>query len=236
MAPEQVDVNLTRVDERTDVYGLGGILYELLTQHTPYEPMGGPVDLVFMREHHVVAPQEREPTRVMPPGLCAIASKALAHDIEQRYPDVMSFRMALEGFRRGGGWFDTKRFLPGEIILREGQMGDEGYILSEGRCSVEQGSGEERTVLGVLEAGQVFGEAAVLAGRARTATVIALTPVTVQVITRAAIEHELEGRGWLQAFVRTIAERYVAVDAERAELRTKLRQYSSIPPPAKPGP
>lgn len=230
MAPEQVDVQLARVDERTDVYGLGAILYELLTNHTPYEPMGGPVDLVFMRDHHVVPPQEREPARVMPPGLCAIASKALSFDVEQRYPDVMSFRMALEGFRRGGGWFETKRFLPGEVIVREGDTGDEGYILAEGRCSVEQGYGEERTVLGMLETGQVFGEAAVLAGRARTATVIAQTNVTVQVITRAAIEHELAGRGWLQAFVRTIAERYVKADAERAELRAKLRQFSSIPP------
>jgi hypothetical protein len=230
MAPEQVDVQLSRIDERTDVYGLGAILYELLTTHTPYEPMGGPVDLVFMRDHRVTPPQEREPTRVMPPGLCAIATKALAYDLEQRYPDVMSFRMALEGFRRGGGWFETKRFVPGDVIVREGETGDEGYILAEGRCSVEQGYGEGRTVLGVLESGQVFGEAAVLAGRRRTATVIALTHVTVQVITRAAIEHELEGRGWLQAFVRTIAERYVTADAERAELRNKLRQFSSVPP------
>jgi serine/threonine-protein kinase len=232
MAPEQVDVQLSRVDERSDVYGLGAILYELLTTRSPYEPLGGPADLVFIRDHRVVPPQEREPSRVMPPGLCAIAMKALSHDVEQRYPDVMTFRMALESFRRGGGWFETKRFRPGDVIIREGDIGDEGYILAEGRCSVEQGHGEGRTMLGMLEAGQVFGEAAVLAGRTRTATVIAQTHVTVQVITRAAIEHELEGRGWLQAFVRTIAERYVKVDAERAELRNKLRRFSSIPPAA----
>jgi len=230
MAPEQIDERMARVDERTDVYGLGAILYELLTTHTPYEPLGGPADLVFIREHQVTPPQERAPHRVMPPGLCAIAQKALAHDMEQRYSDVMSFRMALEGFRKGGGWFETKHFSPGDVIVREGDTGDEGYILTEGRCAVEQGRDEARTQLAELEVGDVFGEAAVLAGKARTASVIALTQVTVQVITRAAIERELEGRGWLQAFVRTIAERYVEVDAERAELRARLRRFTSIPP------
>ncbi|MFT3927148.1 MAG: serine/threonine-protein kinase [Myxococcales bacterium] len=230
MAPEQIDDRMRRVDERTDVYGLGAILYELLTTRTPYEPLGGPADLVFMREHQVIPPQEREPTRVMPPGLCAIAQRALAHEMDQRFPDVVSFRMALESFRKGGGWFETKHFMPGDVIVREGELGDEGYILAEGRCSVEQGQGEGRTKLAELGVGQVFGEAAVLANRARTASVIALTPVTVQVITRAAIERELEGQGWLQAFVRTIAERYVEVDAERAELRARLRRFASIPP------
>jgi serine/threonine protein kinase len=45
MAPEQVEGRNSEVDERTDIYALGGILYSILTLHTPFT--GNSVDEVF---------------------------------------------------------------------------------------------------------------------------------------------------------------------------------------------
>jgi serine/threonine-protein kinase len=231
MAPEQLEWTLSRVDERTDIYGLGGLLYEILTGRSPFEPTGSPEDLLHLREHRVKPPQEvvGEGT-ILPPGLCAIAIKALAFDAEDRYTDVAEFQTALENFLRGGGWFATRSFAMGEAIVREGEQGDAAYILVEGECDILKGHGEDQRVVRRIEAGEIFGETALLATGIRTATVRAATPVTVLVVTRETLERELEGRGWLETLVRALARRYAEADQERTTLREQLRRRESAPP------
>jgi CRP-like cAMP-binding protein len=56
----------------------------------------------------------------------------------------------------------------------------------------------------------------------RTATVLALTKVTVLVVTRESLERELAVRGWLGTLVRVLAQRFRQVDAERAVLRDTI--------------
>ena len=47
MAPEQVEANNDSIDTRTDVYGLGAILFEMLTAHPPVT--GSSVGEVFSK-------------------------------------------------------------------------------------------------------------------------------------------------------------------------------------------
>ena len=74
--------------------------------------------------------------------------------------------------------------------------------------------------------GEVFGETAILAGGRRTASVVAVDEVKVLVVTRDALERELDARGWLGPLVRALAERFIEADEERLRLRKELAELS----------
>jgi putative ABC transport system ATP-binding protein len=73
----------------------------------------------------------------------------------------------------------TKRhYMPGEIIIREGEIGHELFLVSEGAVKVER-SGDEVARLGP---GDFFGELALMTGERRNATVIAADPLETYVL------------------------------------------------------
>lgn len=84
MAPEQVRGE--RGDERTDVYAVGVMLYEMLTGEVPYE---GDNALAVMSLHVNQDPPlvtSRRPE--VPPALAAVVDRALRREPGQRYPTM----------------------------------------------------------------------------------------------------------------------------------------------------
>lgn len=65
----------------------------------------------------------------------------------------------------------------GTRIIRQGERGEELYLLREGQVQVSTVSEGRHIELGVLDSGTVFGEVAQLGGVERTANVTALTDV-----------------------------------------------------------
>src|SRR5262249_27841686 len=104
----------------------------------------------------------------------------------------------------------------------EGEVGDTAFIIVDGECEVVQGSGPTRVRLRSMGQGEVFGETALLTAGPRTATVVALTPMSVLVVTRESLERELMARGGLGALVHVLADRFREVDAQRAALRGSI--------------
>lgn len=76
-------------------------------------------------------------------------------------------------------------FKSGEVIIKQGEIGDRFYIIEKGEVEVfrEEGGAEQR--LALRRAGESFGEVALLKGLPRTATVRCLTPVDVITFSRA---------------------------------------------------
>ena len=69
-----------------------------------------------------------------------------------------------------------EQIAPGEAVVREGEDGDRFYVVLAGMLTVSQESMGARRM---LRPGDYFGEVALAMGIPRTASVRALTPVTV---------------------------------------------------------
>jgi eukaryotic-like serine/threonine-protein kinase len=221
MAPEQARGEISQIDERTDVYGLGGILYYLLTRRGPHESDSVEESLRLAKQGDVVAPNEHvqgaDQAR-LPPLLCRIAMRALSPDRDDRYRNVDELKREVEAFLRGGGWFAEQHFPAGATIISEGDTADAAYIITDGRCELYkladlgESKGHAPRFVCELGPGEVFGEAAIFTATTRTGSIIAKTDVTALVVTRAALERELDRSQWLGVLVRAIAQRFVDVD------------------------
>lgn len=226
MAPEQLDNELSGVDERADVYGLGAILYEVLTGKPPFPATGERDDIARLREHVVVDASVAAAPLHVPSRLARIVARALAKRPEDRYANVAELRAELESLARGHGWFELRSFAPGEFIVREGEVAHEAFVLMDGACDVLKQSGASFLHLRCMQRGEAFGEASILARATRTASVRAKTHVRVMVVTRESLEWELSSMGMLGTFVRSLAQRFREADDERALQRVRLAELS----------
>lgn len=222
MPPEQLEGGCSAVDQRSDVHALGAMLYEILTGCPPFRSRATE-DSPTARVPSLPDVWELEHPLLEPSGLAEIALRALARDADERHATVEIFRQELERFNRGGGFFRARRFQPGELLMREGEPAAEAYIITDGTCDVFQERDGLRAHLGTVGRGDVVGEAALLSGGLRTASVVAVGPVITRVVTADALERELGDRGWLGVLVRRLADRFREVDDARAKMRAAQR-------------
>jgi|GEM_PF-1876354 len=98
MAPEQARGQGERVDARTDVYGLGAVLYYLLTGQPPHK--GSTLNEVIeqARDTPVVPPREINPR--VPRALERVCLKATAADPQSRFQSADALRRALGRYMR----------------------------------------------------------------------------------------------------------------------------------------
>jgi serine/threonine-protein kinase len=101
MPPELALGLLDEVDQRSDIYSLGAILYEVLTLRAPYAGKDAKAILRKLLREPVVPPRQRAPDRDIPEELEEICLRCLAKDREQRFPSALALREALEEFLAG---------------------------------------------------------------------------------------------------------------------------------------
>jgi serine/threonine protein kinase len=93
MAPEQATGRRRQVGPATDVYGLGGILYFLLTGRAPFQAPNVAELLLDVVGRPVVLPREVNPA--VPPDLEAVCLRCLEKDPARRYPSAAALAEAL---------------------------------------------------------------------------------------------------------------------------------------------
>jgi serine/threonine protein kinase len=98
-SPEQIQANQKRIDGRSDLYGLGVVLWELLT-FRPLRRGHNAMEILQRALHEEPEPPRRVNPRV-PPDLEAICLRCLRKDREQRYASAQELADDLERFQDG---------------------------------------------------------------------------------------------------------------------------------------
>lgn len=235
MAPEQITGGT--VSKQTDLFALGVVAYELLTGVHPFrdKSLAQIVRRVVNEPHRPL----RELRPEIPAALERVVDRLLKKHAAGRYGTAMdlagdlslihdSVRLAsndprfsrrfdrlkelaffadfedaeLREVMSSGQWLEYEE---GAHVLTEGERGDSFYVLVSGRVSVVC-AGQE---VSVLMPGASFGEIGFIIRQARTATIVAKTPIVAIKLRAALIENtsltcQLR---FQRSFLRTMATR-----------------------------
>jgi serine/threonine protein kinase len=212
MSPEQASSGA--LDERSDVFGLGALLYTILCGRPPYRDDDARKALEEARACVVAFPAG---IAGLPTVLTEVSLRAMSKDPAARHQDVVQLRREVEASLHALP-FSTESFPAGARIVVEGEPGDSAYIIVSGSCVAYKTVGGERHVLRQLPPGSVFGETAALSGKPRTATVEAETDVIVSVVSRQLLQQNLGLGTRFGAFVIALAERFRELDGKLGSL------------------
>lgn len=120
--------------------------------------------------------------------------------------------------------FTAAEVTAGEVVLREGDVGDSLFIVANGVLDVLVHTDAGDVVVGALAAGDAFGEISLIDRSPRSATVKAREPATLYVLTHDALHGFAKGHRngftWLMVNVaRSLAHKLREANRKLAERR-----------------
>jgi CRP/FNR family cyclic AMP-dependent transcriptional regulator len=126
---------------------------------------------------------------------------------------------------------------PGQVIFKEGERGSELYIIIEGEVEIRKrtSSSTAKTLI-TFHKGDIFGEMALVEGKPRSATAIAVKPCRMLVINESLLDSMLENNpDFAKKMIRILAERLRKANAliqdltytnRQNQVMTGLKQYA----------
>lgn len=149
MAPEQAAGKLNEVDERSDIYSLGAVLYEIVAGEAPYKGKSAKDVLSSVlserpRQINILAPDA-------PPELAALVMRTLAREPDDRFQNARDLAEQVQAYR-DGRMVSVYRYSATELLKR---------FVSKHRAAVTV----SLLALLLLVAGSVYGYQRVLAER-----------------------------------------------------------------------
>jgi serine/threonine-protein kinase len=211
MSPEQASGVRRGLTPRSDIYGMGVILYQILAGAFPFDARD---ELAVLLEKicrgDFIAPSAASTRTWIPNEMERITLKAMALDPADRYSSVQELQSDIQRFMRNDIDFPKVVVQQGEMIVQQGDIGDKAYFILTGSCDViyTDDSGNDKQVK-VLRAGELFGETALLTNSERTASIIAREQTEMITIAQSIIDGEVESlKPWMAAFISTLAVRF----------------------------
>jgi serine/threonine-protein kinase len=217
VSPEGARGEVASCDERTDVFGLGAILYELVTGSAPYP--GRDAAMIERAKLGQYVPVEEALGGVgISQKLVKIIRKAMAPEREDRYATAADLKRDVQQFLCRGFSLPRRAFAPGIRIVSEEATPDVAYVILKGRCEMWKTIDGRRHVLHGVGPGDVVGESALQLKAPRGVNVEATETVTALAVTRADLEEEMGEETWvwtlLRGTMRRLAELELAMEAE----------------------
>jgi flavin-dependent dehydrogenase len=121
-----------------------------------------------------------------------------------------------------------KVYQDGEIVIRQGDMGNNMFVIQEGQVEVVMEQDGREIRLAVREAGQPIGEMEILEGRPRAATVRALGQARILTVDKKSLVRRIhEDPSLAYHMMQTMSHRIRELSAEVARLEAGPRVSSS---------
>ena len=138
-------------------------------------------------------------TKTRDPKMAALSSVEVFSHCKQQELSVLA------------GSADECELPAGHVLMREGETGAEAFLILSGTAAVSIGGRPVATI----GAGETVGEMALIDGRPRTATVVALTDLRVLVIGRRHAAALLDQPGVARGLLEILSARLRDADAGR---------------------
>jgi CRP-like cAMP-binding protein len=130
-----------------------------------------------------------------------------------------------EEHRRLAEGAEKRVFMPGELVVREGDHGAELFVVTSGTADVEIAAGGQHTKVAAIKPGDFFGEMSLLTGAPRSATVRATAPLSVLVVGKEDLAPLLaNNQSLVDRFGETLAQRQSALASHRESAAKSKKQ------------
>lgn len=105
-----------------------------------------------------------------------------------------------------------KKLARGEVLFREGDKGEEMYLIRSGKIKLSKGSEEEERIVAILKDGDFFGEMALIDGSPRATTATAIEDTSLMVIDKESFRARIGENPLFEYIIHTLTKRLRAAN------------------------